>query len=135
MQDYRFRLDFHVRDYECDMEGIVNNAVYMNYLEHARHEFMKTVGLEYARLIEQGIFLVVVRAELDYKRSLQSGDKFWVGVNLQQVSRIRFAFLEDIYRCPNDQPILCGKIIGTGLDANGRPALPGPVEEVLHSQA
>ncbi|MBU2223338.1 MAG: acyl-CoA thioesterase, partial [Gammaproteobacteria bacterium] len=30
-----FSVDFKVRDYECDMQGIVNNAVYFNYLEHA----------------------------------------------------------------------------------------------------
>ncbi len=43
MKDYKFCLDFKVRDYECDMEGIVNNATYMNYLEHARHEFLHTI--------------------------------------------------------------------------------------------
>ena len=28
-----YRLKFKVRDYECDMQGIVNNSVYQNYLE------------------------------------------------------------------------------------------------------
>ncbi|NLI24182.1 MAG: acyl-CoA thioesterase, partial [Bacteroidales bacterium] len=32
---YYFELEMEVRDYECDIQGIVNNAVYMNYLEHA----------------------------------------------------------------------------------------------------
>lgn len=31
-----FRIDLKVRDYECDLQGIVNNGVYFNYLEHAR---------------------------------------------------------------------------------------------------
>jgi acyl-CoA thioesterase FadM len=44
MIDYQFRLDFEVRDYECDLQGIVNNAVYQNYLEHTRHEFLKQKG-------------------------------------------------------------------------------------------
>ena len=34
-----FELKMSVRDYECDLQGIVNNAVYQNYLEHARHQF------------------------------------------------------------------------------------------------
>ncbi len=37
MIDYQFKLNFEVRDYECDLGGIVNNAVYQHYLEHTRH--------------------------------------------------------------------------------------------------
>ncbi|NSW95739.1 MAG: acyl-CoA thioesterase, partial [Bacteroidales bacterium] len=35
-----FRLEFTVRDYECDLQGVVNNANYQHYLEHARHEYL-----------------------------------------------------------------------------------------------
>ena len=49
-----FQLAMAVRDYECDMQGVVNNAVYQNYLEHTRHEFLKSRGLDFARLTEQG---------------------------------------------------------------------------------
>ena len=44
----RFAIDLQVRDYECDMESIVNNATYLNYFEHARHEFLKTAGIDFA---------------------------------------------------------------------------------------
>ena len=63
MKCYLFRLDFQVRDYECDLQGIVNNAVYQNYLEHTRHEYLKTVGLDFAELSQRGIDLVLTRAE------------------------------------------------------------------------
>jgi acyl-CoA thioester hydrolase len=39
-----FSLEMKVRDYECDMQGIVNNAVYQNYLEWARHEYLLSRG-------------------------------------------------------------------------------------------
>lgn len=38
---YIFTLEIAVRDYELDSEGIVNNAVYLHYLEHSRHAFVK----------------------------------------------------------------------------------------------
>ena len=66
MSEQPFKLDFEVRDYECDMEGIVNNAVYMNYLEHARHAYLKHKGIDFSTLTQKGLQLVVIRIEADY---------------------------------------------------------------------
>ena len=54
-----FTLEMAVRDYECDLQGVVNNAVYQNYLEHARHEYLKDIGIDFAALAAQRINLVV----------------------------------------------------------------------------
>ena len=74
--EFLFKQHFKVRDYECDIQGIVNNSVYQNYLEHARHEFLLSRNVSFAELAQQGTHLVVVRAELDYKAPLKSGDCF-----------------------------------------------------------
>jgi len=98
MQNYAYKLSFKVRDYELDMEGIVNNATYLNYLEHARHQFLKSIGIDFAEFVEKGINLIVIRTEIDYKSSLRSDDDFWVGVNLIKESPLKFAFLQELYR-------------------------------------
>lgn len=131
MIDYSFKLDFQVRDYECDIQGIVNNSVYQNYLEHTRHEFLKTIGMDFAEVTRRKILLVVIRCELDYRYPLRSGDSFWIGLNLQQVSPIRFAFLQDIYRYPDNRLILNARIIGTAMNEKGRPKLPTEIAKVL----
>ena len=100
MKNYRFKLEFEVRDYECDLSGIVNNAIYQNYLEHARHRFLMSRGVGFAELEKQGITLVVIRIEMDFLFPLKSGDKFYVGLNTERVSRLRFGFFQDIYRLP-----------------------------------
>jgi acyl-CoA thioester hydrolase len=133
MTDYQFRLDFCVRDYECDLQGIVNNAIYFHYLEHARHVFLKQAGVDFASLAQQGINLVVIRAEIDYLYPLQSGDRFFVGLNLERVSRLRFGFLQDIYRLPDNKPIVRARVIGTSLNKTGRPFLPKEVENLFET--
>lgn len=119
-----FTLDFKVRDYECDMQGIVNNSVYQNYLEHARHEYLLAKGVGFAELTRQKIHLVVVRAELDYKLPLVSGDEFYVTVNVELSSRVRFDFLQNIYRKRDNKLMLSAKITGTSLNERGRPFVP-----------
>ena len=45
MEKYIYELTMKVRDYECDLQGIVNNANYQHYLEHTRHEFLLSTGV------------------------------------------------------------------------------------------
>jgi len=131
MSDYAFSMEMDVRDYECDIQGIVNNAVYQNYLEHARHEYLKEVGIDFAEYARNGINLVVVRAELDYKLPLMSGDKFQVGLNMERESKIKFAFHQDIIRLVDEKIMVKGKIIGTALNQKGRPAIPDELNKLL----
>jgi len=131
MSELPFKLDFEVRDYECDMEGIVNNAVYMNYLEHARHAFLKHKGLDFAMLTQKGLHLVVIRIEADYLYPLRSSDKFYVTSSTERISKLRFGFAQDIFRSEDNKPILKAKVIGTSLNAEGRPTYFEEVERLF----
>ncbi len=129
--EHDYKLMLKVRDYECDIQGIVNNSVYMNYLEHARHEFLLEKGINFADLAKNNINLVVVRAELDYKLPLSSGDQFWVEIKLVQSSRVRFDFLQEIYRNIDNKLILKAKITGTSVNNRGRPHLPDEIKSLF----
>jgi len=121
IKTYDFDLYFQVRDYECDMEGIVNNSVYLNYLEHARHEFIKTMGLDFKGLLNAGIITVVTHADLSYKTPLRSGDSFTIKIRIEH-SGVRYIFHQDIYRLPDNKLCLKGVITTTSL-INGKPAI------------
>lgn len=131
MDNYTFSFNMDVRDYECDLQGIVNNGVYQNYLEHVRHEYLKSIGIDFNEYAKKGINLVVVRAELDYKYPLTSGDKFVVGLNMVKESRVKFAFYQDIYRESDMKLVLKGKITGTAISEKGRPKIPEELDRVL----
>src|SRR5690554_3617055 len=128
----RDSLSMSVRDYECDLQGVVNNAVYQRYLEHSRHEFLKKQGVDFAACTRAGIHLVVVRAELNYRQSLSSGDRFRVETVMRRQGRLRFAFHQRILRetegnedgSQEEETVLDAVITGVALNEKGRPFMP-----------
>ncbi|KTF15307.1 acyl-CoA thioesterase [Pseudoalteromonas sp. H105] len=126
-----FKVEFKVRDYECDLQGIVNNSVYFNYLEHARHEFLHTNGIDFAQLAREKVNLVVIRSEIDYKQSLVPGDEFYVVVEPERVSRLKFGFRQTVVRKRDDKVMLKALVIGTSVNEQGRPFLPEKIETLF----
>lgn len=125
--------EFEVRDYECDMAHVVNNAVYHNYLEHARHEFLKTIGVNFGDLARRGIGLVVTRMEADFKSSLVSGDRFVVRTSMTRKGRLRLQFNQNIHRLPDNRLMLCAVVTGTALNERGRPEIHPDLERAFDS--
>ena len=127
MQDHHFKIELQVRDYECDIQGIVNNSVYQNYLEHCRHKFLNHVGLDFAQLHKDGIDAVVIRAELDYKFPLKPGDDFVVTLIIAKQGRLRIVFKQQVIR-KRDKKMMVDANITTVLTKNGRPISPEVLE-------
>ena len=126
-----FRLEMKVRDYECDVQGIVNNSVYSNYLEHARHEFLHAHNIDFAALAAEKINLVVLRSEIDFKVALVPGDLFYVEVEPMRLSRLKFAFKQQIVRQRDNKLAIDALVTGVALDANGRPFLLAAMDRVF----
>ena len=97
---YTYELKMKVRDYECDLEGIVNNANYQHYMEHTRHEFLLQAGISFADMHNRGIDAVVARITIAYKTPLHSRDEFLSCLNIKQEG-VRYIFYQDIYRLPD----------------------------------
>ena len=109
---------------------MVNNAVYLNYLEHARHRYLWDAGLDFARLHEQGCDLVLMRSEVDYLAPLRSGDRFVVGSRLGRGGRVRWIFAQEIFRLPEGESVVRARMEGTGV-IGGRPRLTPEVQALL----
>jgi acyl-CoA thioester hydrolase len=125
-----FQSEMMVRDYECDLQGIVNNAVYQNYLEHARHEFLHSIGIDFAQLCADGIDAVVTRIEIDYKAPLRPRDRFIVNVGMRKLGRLRFVFDQSILRKSDGKLIIEAQVTGV-LTQKGRPVPPVLFDEVF----
>ncbi|MGL5682152.1 MAG: acyl-CoA thioesterase [Marinifilaceae bacterium] len=109
MKTYAFEITLKVRDYECDLQGVVNNSVYQNYLEHARHEFLETTGANFGKLHEMGIDAMVARVEMDFKRSLRSGDSAIIRLNIERQGP-RLVFFQDIFRASDEALCIKGRV-------------------------
>lgn len=132
MTEYIFESDFEVRDYECDLQGVVNNSIYMNYLEHTRHQFLKELGFDFAELNAQNILPMVYKAELEFKSPLQSGDKFTVKVKVSKKGHLKALFHQDIYR-KSDQKLMLKGIITAVILENGKPVKPDHLlQKIIH---
>ena len=109
MKEYIFEIELKVRDYECDIQGVVNNAVYQSYLEHARHEYLLSKANSFKELTEQGILLMVSRIEMDFKKSLSSRDSFTVKLRTEKQG-VKLVFFQDIFRLSDNALCLKAKV-------------------------
>ena len=82
MKEYIFKLTDKVRDYECDLQGVVNNSNYQHYMEHTRHEFLESLGENFGAMHDKGIDAFVARVDIQFKNSLRSGDRYTSCLNV-----------------------------------------------------
>lgn len=127
---YSHSTDFVVRDYECDIQGVVNNANYLHYLEHARHELLISKGIDFSQLHEEGIDLVVTKIEIEYKFPLRSRDKFFIRSGIVKEGNVRLVFIQEIFRLPDEKLIVKARVTGVATK-KGRPVSPGDITEKL----
>lgn len=115
--DYIFELPMKVRDYEVDSEGIVNNAVYLHYLEHTRHEFCEWAGFTFREMHSRGIDPVLSRVEIDYRTPLRLGGSMVSKLNIGRKGPL-FVFHQDIFTPDGD--LVVHALVYVATLVNGR---------------
>ena len=101
-----FEVSFDVREYEIDSQGVLNNAVYLNFLEESRNLYLKAHGFSYFALVQQGVHLMVSDVEIRFKLSLRSGDSALIRVSARR-SGAKYVFDQEILRGSDKK--LCAK--------------------------
>ena len=118
-KEYIFTLEIAVRDYELDSEGIVNNAIYLHYLEHTRHAFVKQEGIPFGSMTTDGLIPVVRRMEIDYHTPLRTGDVMLSSLWIERKGA-RFIFYQDIFRKSGGTPVVSAVVTIVCMEKDGR---------------
>jgi acyl-CoA thioester hydrolase len=119
-----------VRDYECDVQGHVNNANYQHYFEVTRHEFLEQVGLNFYQLHLEGIDAVVARVDIRYKVPLIGMDEFLCTVTRVERQNVKFIFHQEIIRLKDNALCAKAKIEVVNL-VNGKLSKPEVFDEAF----
>ena len=127
-EEYIFKLEIKVRDYEVDAEGIVNNANYLHYLEHTRHEFCEQAGFTFRQMHEEGLDPVVSHIDIKYLRPLGLGETLTSCVALRRRGPV-FEFKQDIFNA-DGKPVVFAKVDVVSFE-NGRISRGGRLAEVF----
>lgn len=114
-----------IRSYECDRNGHVNNAVYLNYLEYGRLEFLKSLGLSYSLLLEKGVSLIIARIDIRFRSPALMDEE--LTIETEPTKKLRtYGVFSQIIR--SDRRLVAeGEVTWTSVNSNGRP-VPLPPE-------
>lgn len=127
--EYIYETKMMVRDYECDIEGIVNNANYLHYAEHTRHLFLRHCGLSFADMHRRGTDAVVARMNLQYKTPLRCDDEFVSRLALKKEG-LRYVFHQDIFRA-SDEKLCFRGVIDVVCLVNGKLAVSDELDRAI----
>ncbi|MDE5650180.1 MAG: acyl-CoA thioesterase [Duncaniella sp.] len=103
--EYVFEMPIKVRDYECDAQGIVNNANYLHYLEITRHDFCEVAGFTFRAMHESGLDPVVRKIDIEYISSLTLGETMISKLRMERQGA-RFLFRQDIFNAETGAPVV-----------------------------
>ena len=114
------RCSLSVRSYECDSYGHVNNAVYLNYLEFARHRYLDEIGLSISSLRSAGFAIWVVEITVRYKRPVKTDDDLTILTRPVKHSRVSGVLEQRILL--GQVEVAAAEVMWVCVDSRGRPA-------------
>lgn len=127
-----FSMSMEARDHECDIQGVVNNAHYQHYFEHARHRYLLDHKIDFAQLAKQGINLMVAKIEIEYKASIRAHDQFRVTVNPHRASRLKVCFEQSIFSLKDNALLAIAHTTVITANQDNKPMRKSPLDSLFN---
>jgi acyl-CoA thioester hydrolase len=113
--------DLIVRTYECDSYGHVNNAVYVNYLEYGRMQFLNGINFDYKEMIKAGYFIYITHIDIHYRASAFLMDKLFIDVEPVETGAIK-GTLHQVIRKEDGTVCVDADVTWATVNTQGRPS-------------
>jgi len=128
----RSTVEVEARSYELDPYGHLNNAVFINWLEHGRLCYLRDRGESYTSIPERfGVHVVVVRQEVDYRAQIQLGDRLTVTSRIERFGNSSFTFAQAI-AFTDGRPAADAKVTMVCVGPDDQPlAMPDELRAIL----
>lgn len=118
--------ELKVRSYELDAYGHVNHAVFLNYFEQARVEYLEQKNMSFKSLWREGFVFIIVRAEVDYLKPLTVSDRIAIVGEIEKVGHTSVTIRQEMFKLPENDLVSRGRFVAVFVDrASGQP-LPIP---------
>ena len=96
------RFSFRVRYGETDQMGVVYHGNYPQFMEMGRVEWLRSLGISYKNMEENGVMLPVISLELKFKKPAVYDDLITVVTKLKKIPSVKIEFDYEIYNEAND---------------------------------
>ena len=127
------RTEYEARSYELDAYGHVNNAVFVNWLEHSRLCYLRDRGMTYESIPRDlGVHVVVVRQDVVYKRQVRLGDRLVAETTIERVGRTSFTFAHTLTDPAGGPPAATATVTMVCVGSDGKSTdVPDPLRRAL----
>ncbi|MFC7883098.1 acyl-CoA thioesterase [Streptomyces sp. NPDC057376] len=121
-----FSVPVTVRGYETDTQGHLNQAVYLNYAEHARWSLLQAAGIRQADLVARGVGPVALETTIRFRRELFAGDEVEVTCAFEWGEGKTFRIVQAVRKADGT---VAAEIEGVGglMDLNARRLVADPL--------
>jgi YbgC/YbaW family acyl-CoA thioester hydrolase len=120
------RLELIVRPTEIDVNGHVNNAKYLEYLEWGREDWYEQADLPYATLLSLGVVTMTVNVDLNYRKEAHQGDYLLVITRPGRLGTTSFTLEQTVIRESDDSLIADASVTLVTVDVESRKGVPLP---------
>lgn len=132
---YKHKYQLRVRNFQVDSQGIVHNAIYLEYCEIGRVEYVRNLGIQLlpTGIFDDGVKINVKRNEINYEASAMVDDLLDIYTRISYIKNSSFCFEHLIYQSETGKLLVTQKSVQVNLnkDTNKPERLPDHLRKII----